>query len=255
MGAVHVCYSSCNDSGIMALVRSLPSSLEEFPLLHYVPGWHSWDSCANDEAIAQCQDLSSVRAYSWPTGVEPAVPAGPSPMMTKAEQGSLPPPLGTGEPLLVPVPSEPTQDALAAELQRDDVINHVRSVTKQEALIDVPSPCYSQEADTEDDAFIKFNVTGLAPMQRVLLHFSGIHSSHYIGINKIRIFSATQELYYNVLTPGAEAVRQSLNDWWAVVGEEHELKFEFEGEHEITSIWLNCANGPATPKQLRVTCF
>lgn len=91
-------------------------------------------------------------------------------------------------------------------------------------------------------------------IKNLLLKFRGIHNSHYIGVNRLRIFHEETEIKYQIVaadSSNSENVTKT-GGWWATTGQEHFLALEFEKATPITSIGLWCANAGATPKELHV---
>jgi len=174
-------------------------------------------------------------------------------------EAKLPPPLGTGPPLSAAVPAEPTEDALAAELTRREGCSSVRSASSEEVWIDIPIPCKNLEADTPDDKPLRFEITGLQPMKRALFSFEGIHNSHYIGVNELRLLADAKEVPFKVAAADGKGVadirciHRGVGGWWAVSGGKHSLLLDLGQEVRLTEVWLLCANGNATPKQLHIT--
>ena len=102
-----------------------------------------------------------------------------------------------------------------------------------------------------------FDIKGSnSEMKHLLLLFKGIHNSHYIGVNRLRIFDRGTEINYRVVAADgnkeeAENITKK-GGWWAIAGQEHFLALELEKATAISSIGLWCANGGATPTQLHV---
>ena len=93
-------------------------------------------------------------------------------------------------------------------------------------------------------------------IKHLLLLFKGIHNSHYIGINRVRIFNKETEIKFQVLAADVskeEAENVNRKGGWSAISEcEHFLAVELEEAAPITSVGLWCANAEATPKELHV---
>jgi len=247
--------SSVGDAGACAFVHSLPPSLEELPLR--AGKWYFWGGTQlSREALKHFkEDLDFLRR--WKPAVKPAIPAQPTSLSSAAWSEiyeALPPPLGTGASLAAVVEATTTWEVLDAELIKEEPYTSVRYVTEQEAIIDVPTPCDNKETEIPDERPLRFNIAGLAPMRRILLTFSGIHNSHYIGINQVRLFAGAREVNYTVLTKGANPVKKEVGGWWTRLHAcEHPLLLDLGESLELSSVALLCTNGGATPKKLHIT--
>ena len=122
----------------------------------------------------------------------------------------------------------------------------------------VPSPCGTGPDGAQCQEF-STGCTG--PLRFLLLRFRGIHNSHYIGINRLRLFCADEtEMSFKVLmaddsrdSAAAGAVAGGAGGWWAVSGEEHSLLLQLEDLAPVTRVGMWCANVGATPKELDIS--
>ena len=118
----------------------------------------------------------------------------------------------------------------------------------------IPSGC--GKSDDECDFFKLEGPSSKQPTKHVLIRFKGIHNSHYIGINRLRLYNGDNEVMFKVLaadsnTSEAKLVTKS-RGWWAVIGHEHFLVLELPEEMTLTSIGLWCANLGATPEEMEI---
>jgi len=118
-------------------------------------------------------------------------------------------------------------------------------------VIDVPAPFKS-----------RFRVDDvLEPSRYLFFEFEGIHDSHYIGINILEFYDGEGEQipYTNIIVDGNDVDHDEVqpafpvNGWWAVVGEEHSLVFDFGDVVHVKEVSMWCANSASTPKIMRIT--
>eukprot|EP00913_Durusdinium_trenchii_P035097 g32831.t2 len=114
------------------------------------------------------------------------------------------------------------------------------------------------KSDDECHLFDVKGPSGNQSMKHILLRFRGIHNSHYIGVNRLRLYDGDHEVSYDVVAADSN-VQEAKNvarrgGWWAVAGQEHFLALELaEGSAtSITSIGIWCANLGATPKEMHI---
>jgi len=154
--------------------------------------------------------------------------------------------------------SEDCDDSLSAE---------------QTTTLKVPSPC--QSGCDGDDPCVYYDVSSLLelPTSKISLSFNGIHNSHYIGVNRIRLLDEQrQEIDFTVARadgrvkdPDAQLRYRGQADswrifchgegagaWWAVAGNEHEVVLHLPGEAMIFWVGVWCVNPDACPLQLQV---
>mmetsp|Transcript_106915 Transcript_106915/g.312611 ORF Transcript_106915/g.312611 Transcript_106915/m.312611 type:complete len:789 (+) Transcript_106915:44-2410(+) len=122
-------------------------------------------------------------------------------------------------------------------------------------LHSVPSPC-----GKGDDECKPFNVPCGEPMRFLLLRFRGVQDSHYIGVNRVRLFEEEKELSFRVIAAdgSTEAVEEAAcigtaGGWWAQVGGEHSLVLELGEDACLSSVRIWCANAGATPRELVIS--
>lgn len=118
----------------------------------------------------------------------------------------------------------------------------------------VPSPC-----GTDAEKCQRFSAQLHEPSRFVLLRFHGIHDSHYIGINRVKLFADERDVSFKVLM--ADGSRESADaakpicgggGWWAVTGKEHSLLLQLDDVAEISHVGLWCANVGATPLEIEI---
>ena len=118
----------------------------------------------------------------------------------------------------------------------------------------VPSPCGRDDGECH-----RFSTNFSEPLRFLLLRFTGIHRSHYIGINRIRLFAGETEQSFQVLmaddsresAASAECVACAGN-WWAVAGEKHSVLLQLDDLACVSHVGLWCANHGATPKKMEI---
>ncbi len=101
----------------------------------------------------------------------------------------------------------------------------------------------------------------LEPSQYIHMEFREIHNSYYIGINDIQFYDdAGEKIHYDNITVDGEEVADGLikpafpnKGWWAVVGDEHSLVFDFGKVVHVKEVYIWCANSASTPKVIHVT--
>ena len=97
-----------------------------------------------------------------------------------------------------------------------------------------------------DDECHFFDFLCESSIKHMLLLFKGIHDSHYIGVNRLKLFNNKKELPYNIVAAdGSHEDAKNVTKkggWWAISGEDHFLALELEEATSITSIGLWCAN-------------
>ncbi len=117
--------------------------------------------------------------------------------------------------------------------------------------VDVPSPFKS--SIRVDDV--------LEPSRYISLEFSGIHDSHYIGINQIifRDVDGEEIPYRNIQVDGNDVDHDTVqpafppNGWWAVLDGDHSLVFDFDRVTHVKEIYFWCANAASTPKLMKIS--
>jgi hypothetical protein len=118
-------------------------------------------------------------------------------------------------------------------------------------VIDIPAP-FNSTFRIDDE---------LEPSQYLHIEFEGIHSSYYIGINHIKFLDkhGNDVKYKNIMVDGkvvdGENVQAAFppHGWWAVVGDQHSVVFDFGTVTHVKEVCMWCANSAATPKLLRIT--
>jgi len=118
-------------------------------------------------------------------------------------------------------------------------------------IVDVPSP-FKSDLLVDDE---------LEPSRYLSIKFEGIHDSHYIGINEIVFKDASGNPidYTNIEVDGNEVDHDSTqpafppNGWWAVVGGDHSLVFDFGEVTHVSQIYFYCANSASTPKKMEIS--
>ena len=122
---------------------------------------------------------------------------------------------------------------------------------KHTKTVDVPSP-FKSSIRVDDE---------LEPSRYMFLQFSGIHDSTYIGINQIifRDVEGNEIPYKNTQVDGYDVDHDTVkpafppNGWWAVVGGDHSLLFDFEDVTRVKEIYFWCANAASTPKTMLIS--
>lgn len=118
-------------------------------------------------------------------------------------------------------------------------------------VVDVPSP-FKSNVRVDDE---------LEPSRYMSIKFEGIHDSTYIGINQIEFKDANgnQIAYNNIEVDGSEVDHDAVtpafppNGWWAVLGGDHSLVFDFGEVTHVSQIYFWCANSASTPKKMEIT--
>ena len=117
----------------------------------------------------------------------------------------------------------------------------------------VPSPC-GRPGECQ-----RFSTNFCEPLRFLHLRFLGIHDSHYIGVNRIHLFSGEAEQPFKVLM--ADGSKESAaaagcvaggGGWWAASGKEHSLLLQLEDPVCVSHVGLWCANVGATPLEIEI---
>jgi len=123
---------------------------------------------------------------------------------------------------------------------------------KHTKTVDVSSP-FKSSIRVDDE---------LEPSRYMFLQFSGIHNSHYIGMNQIifRDVGGNDISYKNTQVDGNDVDNDTVkpvfprkDGWWNPAGVDHSLLFDFDHVTHVKEIYFWCVNADATPKNILIS--